>query len=315
MKKYHPVDSLQSPRFAGVSTFMRLPHVRTLEDVDFVVVGQPFDTATTFRPGCRFGPRGIREASSILKAYNPVLDVDLFEHLSGVDYGDIDIVPGYLEESHTRITEGMSPIFESGVTPVILGGDHSITLPTLRALHRHHGPVSLLHFDAHSDTSSDYFGKPYNHGTPFYWAMEEGLIDPTTSIQVGMRGHYYSKDCHDYALGKGMEIITGWELHEIGIPAAIERIRERIKGTKVFLSFDIDFMDAAYAPGTGTPEIGGFTSYEALRLVTECCLDQNMLGMDLVEVLPDLDHAQITALAAAGVIHAFLSVLAKNKAA
>jgi len=314
VKAYVPVDSLKSPRFAGVSTFMRLPHVRTLENIDFAVLGVPFDTGVSYRPGCRFGPKAIREASAILKAYNPVVDVDIFKHCSGVDYGDIDIVPGYTEESYACITEGLKPVFASGVTPVILGGDHSITFPILRAAHAAHGPVSLLHFDAHSDTTSSYFDKPYNHGTPFYWAMEEGLINPETSIQVGMRGSYYSNDAHAYAESRGLEIITGWELHSIGIAEAVRRIREKIAGTKVYLSFDIDFLDAAYAPGTGTPEIGGFTSYEALRLVIETCLGQDLIGMDLVEVLPDLDHAQITALAASGVIHAFLSVVAKRKA-
>ncbi len=292
---------------------MRLPHKRTLEDVDFVITGIPFDTATSYRPGCRFGPGAIRDASSILKAYNPVIDVDIYEHCSGVDYGDIDIVPGYLEKSFARITEGMAPIFKSGVIPIILGGDHSITLPILRAAAKSHGPVSLLHFDAHGDTGSEYFGEKYNHGTPFYWAIEEGLINPKTSIQVGMRGPLYDSKGYDYGKSKGLELLTGWELHSIGMEQTIARVREKIAGTTVFMTFDIDFLDAAYAPGTGTPEIGGFTTHQALRLVQECCLGQRLIGMDLVEVLPDLDNAQITSLAAAGIIHEFLSVLAYNK--
>ena len=313
MQSRKPVDSLSSPRFSGVRTFMRLPYERTLADVDFVVTGIPFDTATSYRPGCRFGPAAIRDASAILKAYHPILGVDIFEHCCGVDYGDIDIVPGYLEQSFALITAGVAPIFEAGVVPVILGGDHSITLPILRAAAKTHGPVSLLHFDSHSDTGSSYFGEKYNHGTPFYWAMEEGLINPETSIQVGIRGPLYDSKGYDYAKSKGLEILSGWELHGIGMEQAISRIRKKIAGTPVYLTFDIDFLDTAFAPGTGTPEIGGFSTYQALRLVQECCLGQNLIGMDLVEVLPDLDHAQITSLAASGIIHEFLSVLACNK--
>lgn len=315
MKPYVPVDSLASPRFVGVSTFMRLPAITTLEGIDFAVIGVPFDTATSYRAGCRFGPKAIREASAILKAYNPVVGVDIFEHCSGVDYGDVNIIPGYLEESHKNITDGLSPVFEAGVVPIIIGGDHSITLPILRAAHKHLGPVSLLHFDSHSDTADDYFGKPYNHGTPFFWALEEGLINPATSIQVGMRGPLYSADAQAGGTSRGLEIISGWDLHAMGIAEGIRRIREKIDGTPVFMSFDIDFLDAAYAPGTGTPEIGGFTSHEALQLVLGACAGQKLVGMDLVEVLPDLDHAQITSLAACGIMHAFLSVLAKSKAA
>ena len=313
MRSHAPVNSLVSPRFSGISTFMRLPAVRTLTDVDFVVVGVPFDTGTSYRPGCRFGPRAIREASSILKAYNPVLEVDIFEQCAGVDYGDIDIVPGYQEKSYERITAGLAPIFASPAIPIILGGDHSITLATLRAAAKTHGPVSLLHFDSHSDTASEYFGERYNHGTPFYWAIEEGLIDPKTSIQVGIRGPLYDGNCYDYPRQKGLEILSGWELHSIGLERAITRIRDKIANTKVFLTFDIDFLDAAFVPGTGTPEIGGFSSYEALKLVQASCLGQHMIGMDLVEVLPGLDTAEITSLAACGIIHEFLSVLACNK--
>lgn len=309
-----PVNSLRSPRFCGVRTFQRLPHAERPGGNDFAIYGVPFDTATSFKPGCRFGPAAIRDASSILKSYNGVLDVDIFEHLEGVDCGDIDIIPGYMEDSFTRIEEGLRPCMQSGATPVIMGGDHSITLPVLRAVAAKHGPVALVHFDAHSDTGSDYFGKPYSHGTTFYWAMEEGLLWPRQSTQVGIRGPLYSRGSLDYARSKGLCVISGWELHDIGVHTAVQRVRERIQpGVPVFVSFDIDFLDAAFAPGTGTPEIGGFSTHQALQLMLGVCPGQNLVGMDLVEVLPESDHASITSYAAAGIMHAFISALARNK--
>ena len=309
-----PVNSLYSPRFCGIRTFQRLPQADRPDGNDFAVYGVPFDTATSFKPGCRFGPAAIREASSILKSYHSVLDVDIFEHLEGVDCGDIDIIPGYMEESFARIEEGLRSCMNSGATPIIMGGDHSITLPVLRAVAAKYGPVALVHFDAHSDTGSDYFGKPYSHGTTFYWGIEEGLILPRQSTQVGIRGPLYSRGSLDYAQSKALSVISGWELHDIGVHEAVERVRKRIQpGVPVFVSFDIDFLDAAYAPGTGTPEIGGFSSHQALQLMLGICPGLNLVGMDLVEVLPESDHASITSYAAAGIMHAFISALAHNK--
>lgn len=198
-----PVNSLASPRFCGVRTFQRLPHSADCSGNDFAVLGVPFDTATSYRPGCRFGPAAIRDASSILKSYHSVLDVDIFEHCQGVDAGDVDIIPGYLDESFERIEAAVAGVLAAGAVPVIMGGDHSITLPELRAVAKRHGPVALLHFDAHSDTGDDFFGKPYNHGTTFHWAIEEGLILPEQSTQAGIRGPLYSRSSLDYAKGKG----------------------------------------------------------------------------------------------------------------
>ncbi|WP_279130769.1 agmatinase [Bilophila wadsworthia] len=309
-----PVNSLASPRFCGVRTFQRLPHSADCSGNDFAVLGVPFDTATSYRPGCRFGPAAIRDASSILKSYHSVLDVDIFEHCQGVDAGDVDIIPGYLDESFERIEAAVAGVLDAGAVPVIMGGDHSITLPELRAVAKRHGPVALLHFDAHSDTGDDFFGKPYNHGTTFHWAIEEGLLLPEQSTQAGIRGPLYSRSSLDYAKGKGMRVISGWELHDIGVDETIRIMRERIRpGTPVFVTFDIDFLDAAYAPGTGTPEIGGFTTHEALKLILGVCPGQRLVGMDLVEVLPDTDSAGITSFAAAGIMHAFLACLAANK--
>lgn len=311
---YKPVDSLKSPRFSGVRTYMRLPHCTELEKANVAVFGVPFDTGTSFQPGARFGPAAIRDASSILKPYCPLTDVNIVENISVLDYGDIDTVPGYMDDSFVKIEEAMIEICEAGVTPLGMGGDHSISLPLLRGLTKVHGkPVALLHFDAHSDTISDYFGRKYNHGTPFYWAIEEGLIKPEHSIQVGIRGPLYSKDALDYPKNKGLEIITGPQLHDLGIGETIKRVRERISGQPVYVSFDVDFLDAAYAPGTGTPEIGGFTTHQALQLMVGCCLGMNLIGMDLVEVMPAQDNAGITALAGASLMHVFLAQVAKNR--
>ena len=311
---HQPVDSLKSPRFSGVRTFMRLPHVRDMEQVDVAVFGVPFDTGTSFRPGARFGPAAIRDASSILKPYCPLTDINIVEQLSIVDYGDVDTVPGYFEDSNAAIEAGMAELCRAGVIPVAMGGDHSISLPLLRGLSKTRGgPVALLHIDAHSDTIASYFGRDYNHGTPFYWAIEEGLIAPEKSIQAGIRGPLYSKDALDYPRSKGLDIITGPELHRMGIDEAVAAIREKIAGSPVYVSFDIDFLDAAYAPGTGTPEVGGFTTHQALQLMVGSCRGMDLVGMDLVEVMPSSDPAGITALAGASLIHVFLAALAKGK--
>lgn len=311
--KYQPVDSLQSPRFSGVRTFMRLPHGKDLEGADAAVYGIPFDTGTSFRPGARFGPAAIRDASIILKPYCPLTDTDIVENFSVLDYGDIDIVPGYIDDSYARIEHGVAEICRAGVIPVCMGGDHGISLPILRGLTKTFGePVALLHFDSHSDTIPGYFGRDQNHGTPFYWAIEEGLIKPEHSIQVGIRGPLYSRDALDYAKNKGVEIITGPQLHDMGVKEAVKAIRKRIEGQPVYVTFDIDFLDAAYAPGTGTPEIGGFTTHEALQLMVGSCLGMNLKGMDLVEVMPAQDVAGVTALAGASLIHVFLALAARE---
>ena len=309
-----PVNSLRSPRFCGIRPFQRLPHETDVSGNDFAVMGVPFDTGTSYRAGCRFGPAAIREVSAILKPYNHVLDVDVFEHLEGVDAGDMDIIPGYVDESFAVIERETARLCSQGATPVLLGGDHSVTLPELRGLTRTHGPVALLHFDAHSDTGNDFFGKPHNHGTTFYWAMEEGLVLPNQSSQIGIRGPLYSRDAWAYARSKGMQILDGWQVHALGTAETIRRARERVRpGTPVFVSFDIDFLDAACAPGTGTPEVGGFTTHDALALVQGICPGLNLVGMDMVEVLPEADHGAVTSLAAANIIFAFLSCLAHNR--
>ncbi len=312
MTRYEPADSFETPRFSDVRTFMRLPHVRDLENADAAIVGAPFDTGATFRAGARFGPEGIRSASHLLRRYNPSLGVPIFEHLSVIDYGDVPVVPGYIEESYRRIEEGLEPVHQAGTTPIVLGGDHSIALPELRAAAAVHGPLALVQFDSHPDTWDSYFGERHTHGTPFRRAVEEGLLDTSRSIQVGMRGSIYDKNDWDDAREMGFDLVPTDEVRELGIPVVIDRVRERAGDAKIYVSFDVDFVDPAYAPGTGTPEIGGFTSREAQEFLRGLAGLQ-IVGCDVVEVYPAYDHAQITALLAANVAHEFLSLLAFSR--
>jgi len=291
---------------------MRLPNTRDLPNADAAIVGAPFDTGATFRAGARFGPEGIRSASHLLRRYNPSLGVAIFDHLSVIDYGDVPVVPGYIESSYERIAKGLEPIHRAGVVPIVLGGDHSIALPELRAAATVHGPLALVQFDSHPDTWDSYFGERHTHGTPFRRAVEEGLLDISRSIQVGMRGSIYDRGDWDDAREMGFDLVPTDEVRELGIPSVIDRIRERTDGAKVYVSFDVDFVDPAYAPGTGTPEIGGFTSREAQEFVRGLA-DLEIFGCDVVEVYPAYDRAQITALLAANVAHEFLSLLAFSK--
>lgn len=312
MTRYAPADSFETPRFSGVRTFMRLPHTRDLENSDVAIVGAPFDTGATFRAGARFGPEGIRSASHLLRPYNPSLDVNIFDHLSIVDYGDVPVVPGYIESSYERIAAGLEPIHRAGVVPVVLGGDHSIAQPELRAAAEVHGPVAIVQFDAHADTWDNYFGERLTHGTPFRRAVEEGLVRPERSIQVGMRGSLYGPEDLQDSRDLGYALLTTDDVREIGIPETVSRIRERVGDAKVYVSFDIDFVDPAFAPGTGTPEIGGFTGREAQEFVRGLA-GLDIVGCDVVEVYPAYDPAQVTAFVAANVAYELLSVLALNR--
>ncbi|HEX9843817.1 MAG TPA: agmatinase [bacterium] len=312
MPRYQPANSLESPRFSGVRTFMRLPHVRTLEDVDFVVLGIPWDDAVTHRPGARFGPEAIRRISIMLRPWNPAQDVVIFEHLSGVDYGDVPVVPGYIEDTYARIEETFAPIGRAGVVPIAMGGDHSVTLAELRGLCKSTGPLAIVHVDAHVDSLDQYFGKKYNHGTPFRRAVEEGLVDTARSVLVGIRGSNYDPSDYQGSRDLGYELITMDEVEAAGIAATVERIRRRVGSAPCFVSLDIDAVDPAYAPGTGTPEVGGFTSREVLALVRGL-RGVDLRGADVVEVLPALDPAEITAYLAANLMHELISLLALRK--
>jgi agmatinase len=312
MTDFKPITPQQQPKFAGIKTFMRLPHTQIIQGIDFAVLGIPWDGATSYRTGQRLGPDAIRKVSVTLRPYNLPLGVDIFEYCSGIDYGDLPVVAGYIEDTYARIEAELCPLVESGVIPLMMGGDHSITLPELRAIAKTHGPVALIHFDSHTDTNDQYFGKPYYHGSPFRRAVEENIVLAENSIQIGMRGSVYTKDAYDDSTALGFKVVTMSAVRKMGLPELMESVRKRVGQHKVFVTFDIDVVDPAFAPGTGTPEVGGFTSAEAIDLVRGLG-GLNYVGFDVVEVLPDKDPAEITALLAANIVYEFLSLIALNK--
>ena len=301
-----PASALSSPRFCNMGTFMRMQKVDSAEGLDFAIAGAPFDTASSFRSGSRFGPNAIRNISAMMKPNNVIMQVNIMDGLKGGDIGDFNVTPGYIHPTYQAIEEGVANILKENACPIVLGGDHSITLAELRAVAKKYGPVALVHFDSHSDLCDEVFGQKYNHGTPFRRALEENLIDASHSIQVGMRGSLYDPDEHKMAAELGMKLIPAHKVREMGLENLIKTILERVGDKPCFLTFDIDFVDPAYAPGTGTPEVGGFTSLEALDLVRKI-KDLNFVGFDLVEVLP--------AYLAANIVFEYLSILAVKKKA
>src|SRR6266550_334146 len=254
---YRPLAAQLMPRFAGIRTFMRAPHVTELEGVDAVVYGIPCDTATSYRTGARFGPEAIRSASTLLRPYNPALGVNIVEALSIVDYGDAPVSPGDTERTYGQVEEALAPLVEAGVFPLALGGDHSVTLAELRVLARRHGPLALVQLDAHGDTWDEYFGQRFFHGTTFRRAVEEGLLDPAASVQAGLRGSLYGAEDIESARELGFAVIPCDQLRTLGPGSFASLVRERIGRRPVFVSFDVDVLDPAFAPGTGTPEVGG----------------------------------------------------------
>ena len=307
-----PASALSSPRFCNMGTFMRMTKVDSAKGLDFAIAGAPFDTASSFRSGSRFGPNAIRNISAMMKPNNVILQVNIMENLKGGDIGDFNVTPGYIHPTYDAIEAGVAGILEENAVPIVLGGDHSITLAELRAVAKKYGPVALVHFDSHSDLCDEVFGQKYNHGTPFRRAIEEGLIDPAHSIQIGMRGALYCPNEHKMAADLGMLLIPAHKVREMGFEALIRTAMERVGDKPVFLTFDIDFVDPAYAPGTGTPEVAGFTSYESLSLV-RAIKDMNFVGFDIVEVLPAYDSGEVTAYLAANIVFEYLSILAAKK--
>jgi len=309
-----PIDAKILPRFAGVRTFMRLPHTVDLGGVDVAAIGIPFDTATSYRAGPRFGPEAIRSASVLLRPYHPVFGIDLIETLAVVDYGDLPVSPGDTERTYAQVEEALAPVVEAGVFPLVLGGDHSITLAELRALARTHGPMALVQLDSHTDTWEAYFGQRYFHGTTFKRAAEEGLIVPEASVQAGIRGSLYGASDLDVSRELGFHVVPGEELRELSPPAFARLVSERVGDRLVFLSFDIDFLDPAFAPGTGTPEVAGFSTAEAVAYL-RALRGISLAGCDVVEVSPPYDGpGQPTALAAANVLWELLALRAATVA-
>jgi agmatinase len=305
-----PVDGLKVPRFAGHSTFARLPRLEDVDSYDVAVVGVPFDSGVTYRPGARFGPSYIRQGSRLLRPYNPALDVEPFAGVQVVDAGDIVANPFDIGEAMTQIREGVGELIAGGKPVVILGGDHTIALPTLRALHGEHGPIALVHFDAHLDTWDTYFNAPFTHGTPFRRAWEEGLLHAGHTMHVGIRGSLYSESDLREDADMGFKIVHARDMDRLGVDRVVEMVRERIGDAPVYVSIDIDVLDPGFAPGTGTPEAGGLTSRELLAIVRGFD-GANVVAGDVVEVSPPYDHAEITAVAAANLAYEYCSIFAR----
>ena len=287
---------------------MRAPHVTELAGVDAAIYGIPFDTATTYRTGARFGPEAIRSASALIRPYHPVLEVNVVEALEIVDYGDLPVSPGDTQRTYAQVEEGLAPLVDAGVFPAALGGDHSITLAELRVLARTHGALALVQLDAHADTWDEYFGQRYFHGTTFKRAAEEGLLEAGASVQAGMRGSVYAAGDLEGARKLGFTVLTSDELRALGPERYGELVRERVGERPVFVSFDVDFLDPAFAPGTGTPEIGGFSTAEAVAFLRGL-RGIRIVGCDVVEVSPPYDVAEITALAAATMAWDYIALL------
>jgi agmatinase len=310
MPHHRPLDAREMPRFAGVRTFMRAPHTTDLAGVDAAVYGIPFDTATTYRTGTRFGPEAIRSASVLLRPYNPALEVNVVDALSIVDYGDVPVSPGDTQRTYGQVDEALAPLVQAGVFPLALGGDHSVTLAELRVLAREHGPLALVQLDAHGDTWDEYFGQRYFHGTTFLRAVEEKLIDPAASVQAGLRGSLFEDGDLESARELGFAVLTCDQLRALAPGSYASLVRERVGSRPVFVTFDVDVLDPAFAPGTGTPEVGGLSTAEALAFL-RALRGIDLVGADVVEVSPPYDGpGQQTALAAANVAYELLSLRA-----
>jgi agmatinase len=312
--RFQPLDARVYPRFSGIRTFMRLPHVTDLAGVDAAVYGIPFDTAVTNRPGARFGPEAIRSQSAMLRPFHTAFGIDVCRELAIADYGDLPVAPGDTEGTYSRVEEALAPVVEAGVFPLALGGDHSVTLAELRVLARRHGPLALVQLDSHADTWESYFGQRYFHGTTFKRAVEEGLLEAGASVQAGMRGSLYGASDLEEARALGFHVVPSEELRALGPEAYAGLVRERVGDRPVFLSFDIDFLDPAYAPGTGTPEVAGFSTAEAVAFL-RALRGIRLAGADVVEVSPPYDGpGQITALAGANVAWELLALRAAGGA-
>ena len=312
MDGLEPRDAFRSPRFGQPPTFMRLPYLRDPGALDVALLGIPYDGGTSYRTGARYGPRHIRDQSSLIRPWNPALKVAPFERLRVADYGDVDVAPVSIEATFAAIERDVGALVQAGVTPLSVGGDHSVTLPILRALARRHGPLALVHFDAHPDTWDEYFGSKHFHGTTFRRAVEEGLVDGRRIIQIGIRGPLYGPADFDFHAAHGLEVLRIEDVKERGTAWAAERL-ERLAGRPAYCSFDIDAVDPAYAPATGTPEVGGLSSYEALVLV-RALRSLDLVGADVVEVSPPYDGpGQITSLLAANLLFELLSTLALRR--
>jgi agmatinase len=309
-----PVDGTKVPRFAGSSTFARLPEIDRVHDYDVALLGVPFDNGTSYRPGARFGPMAVRQASRNLRpAYHVELDRSPFAEVQVVDAGDVPVTPFSIDGAIQQIDDHAAELLRGGRKVIAIGGDHTIALPMLRSVVREHGPVALVHFDAHLDTWDTYFNAPTTHGTIFRRAFEENLLNEDHSIHVGIRGPLYAREDLDDDRRFGFRTVRASDVDVLGLPGTIEAITERVDDLPVYLSIDIDVLDPSFAPGTGTPEVGGLTSRELLR-VLRGLTSLNLVSADVVEVAPAYDHAEITSLAAATVIFDIATLMSARTA-
>jgi agmatinase len=306
-----PLDPLVVPRFAGPATFARLPRREDVGVCDVAVLGIPFDSGVTYRPGARFGPHGVRAASRLLRAYHPGLDVQPFAAQQVADVGDVACNPFDIAEAIAQIEAAADEVLKSVSHLLSIGGDHTIALPLLRVMRRRHGPLALLHFDAHLDTWDTYFGAAYTHGTPFRRAWEEGLLLEDQATHVGIRGPLFSPDDLVDDARFGFEIVTAMDVLDEGRRVIADRVRNRLSGAPVYVSIDIDVLDPAFAPGTGTPEAGGLTSRELLGILRGLA-GIKLVGADIVEVAPPFDQADVTAVAASHVAYELLALFARG---
>ena len=305
-----PVSGTIVPRYAGPATFARLPELRDVDYCDVAIVGIPFDAGTSYRPGARFGPQAIRQASRHLRTqFHPAYGKEPFIAQQVADAGDVVCNPYNIQEAVEQIQTAATDLLSKAGSIVSLGGDHTIALPLLRAVNHYHGPVALVHFDAHLDTWDTYFGAPYTHGTPFRRAAEEGLFLDSASMHVGIRGPLYSRDDLKRDEELGFKVIHCDDFQTLGIDQIVQRIRQRVGGHPLYLSIDIDVLDPAHAPGTGTPEIAGMTSREMVN-VLRGLQGLNLISADVVEVAPAYDHAEITSLVAATIAYELVNLLA-----
>ncbi|MGZ3696619.1 MAG: agmatinase [Bdellovibrionota bacterium] len=311
-KTYRPVNPLKVPRFGDIATFNRLPYVPDLKgnEVDVAIVGVPFDGGTTFRPGARFGPRAVRDSSVLCRNYNPNLGVQVYEKLNVVDAGDVSVNPISLPKTMKAVEERIAEVHEAGARAICVGGDHSIVLPDLRAVHKKYGEITLIHFDAHTDTGDEAWGEKYHHGTPIRRAIEEGLLKGEKIFQIGIRGPLTSPAQDEYQAEQKINMLDIDSFYE---PAKRDAFFKKIHAVAgngpCYLTFDVDGVDPAFAPGTGTPVVGGMTSFEAIQSVRKL-KGLNFVGANVVEISPPYDHADLTSLLGAALVFEFLSLMA-----
>ena len=311
---FQPVSGFDLPRFAGVPTFMRLPYVphghERYGDVQIGLIGVPWDSGTTNRPGPRHGPRQLRDASTMMRAQHAVSGMRPFEVVNCADLGDVGPNPADIIDSMDRITAFYDLVLAAGIVPLTAGGDHLTSLPVLRSVAKKHGPVGMVHFDSHTDLFHSYFGGTmYTHGTPFRRAVEEGLLDPRRVVQIGLRGTMYDTEDRDFAAANGIRLILIEEFHARGVEDVMAETREIVGEGETYVSYDIDFVDPTFAPGTGTPEVGGPNSWQALQVCRELA-GLNIVGADMVEVSPPFDPSGGTAFLGVSIMYEMLCVMA-----